>query len=77
MSKVFVKALFIAALMLVPGSIVVSASTAERYGLQPCFPARPEDACRLSLSINGETHELYLTGLLEPSDDLARRAVQP
>ena len=27
------------------------------------------------LQINGETHELYLTGLLEPSDELTRRAL--
>ena len=73
----------IAALMTVPNSILLSASTAERYGLQPC--AQPSDdpyvvslteACRLTLSINGEPREVYLTGLLEPSDDFARRALE-
>jgi putative ABC transport system permease protein len=29
----------------------------------------------LSISINGETRDAYLTGLLEPSDDFARRAL--
>ena len=33
------------------------------------------DACRLTLSINGETRHAYLTGLLEPSDDFSRRAL--
>jgi putative ABC transport system permease protein len=29
----------------------------------------------LTLSINGETRQAYLTGLLEPSDDFSRRAL--
>ena len=71
----------IASLLTVPGSILLSASTAERYGLQPCAhrPAALDvslfDVCRLELSINGETRHVYLTGLLEPSDDFARRAL--
>ena len=64
-----------ASLLTVPGSILLSAPTAERYGLQPCALGRLTDACRLSLSINGETREVYLTGLLEPSDRFARRAL--
>lgn len=77
----------VASLLTVPGSILLSAPTAERYGLQPCTQ-RPAvlhdtspadalliDACRLELSINGETRYAYLTGLLEPSDDFTRRAL--
>ena len=70
-----------------PGAILLSAPTAQRYGLRPCAQppaaleaasiadASPADACRLTLSINGETRHVYLTGLLEPSDDFARRAL--
>jgi putative ABC transport system permease protein len=65
----------IASLLTVPGSILLSAPTAERYGLQPCLPAELGDACRLTLFINGETRHVYLTGLLEPSDDFSRRAL--
>ena len=66
----------IVSLSMVPGAILLSASTAERYGLQPCSPNMLDDSCRLTLSINGETRHAYLTGLLEPSDDFARRAME-
>jgi putative ABC transport system permease protein len=65
----------VVSLLTVPGSILLSAPTAERYGLQPCLPAELEDACRLTLYVNGETRHVYLTGLLEPSDDFSRRAL--
>jgi putative ABC transport system permease protein len=65
----------IASLLTAPGAILLSAPTAVRYGLQPCSPDALENACRLTLSIEGETHHVYLTGLLEPSDDFARRAL--
>jgi len=64
-----------APLLTVPGAILLSAPTAERYGLGPCPLAAPNDSCRLTLSINGETRTAYLTGVLEPADDFARRAL--
>lgn len=57
-----------------PGAILLSAQTAERYGLTPCL-GEFQDSCRLELSINGVTRSAYLTGLLEPSNDFARRAL--
>ncbi len=65
----------ITSLLTVPGSILLSSSTAQRYGLQPCSPSAPDERCHLTLSIEGEMHSVYLTGLLEPADDLARRAM--
>jgi putative ABC transport system permease protein len=65
----------ITSLLTVPGSILLSSPTAERYGLQPCSATALKDSCRLTLSINGETRPVYLTGLLEPSDDFSRRAL--
>jgi putative ABC transport system permease protein len=62
-------------LLTIPGSILLSASTAQRYGLRPCSHPKPDISCQLTLSINGETRKVYLTGLLEPSDELARRGV--
>src|SRR5512142_519078 len=50
----------IASLLTVPGSVLLSASTAQRYGLQPCAPAALNDSCRLTLSINGEARQAYL-----------------
>jgi putative ABC transport system permease protein len=64
----------IAPLLTQPGAILLSAPTAERYGLTPCTNEL-NDSCRLDLSINGGTRSAYLVGLLEPSNDFARRAL--
>jgi len=64
-----------APLVTTPGSILLSTSIAERYGLQPCPATTLDDSCRLTLYINGQTRDAYLTGLLEPSDNLASRAL--
>lgn len=65
----------VAPLLTMPGAILLSAPTAQRYGLQPCPPDALEESCRITLSINGEMRAAYLTGLLEPSDDFSRRAL--
>ncbi len=65
----------ISSLFTVPGSILLSAPTAEHYGLQPCPADAISDSCRLTLSINDDTQHVYLTGLLEPSDNFSRRAL--
>ena len=65
----------LASLLTVPGSILLSAPTAQQFRLQPCPLDELTDSCRLTLSINGETQHAYLTGLLEPSDNFARRAL--
>lgn len=65
----------VASLLTVPGSILLSAPTAERYGLKACSTDAINDSCLLKLSIDGETHNAYLTGVLDPSDDFARRAL--
>jgi len=64
-------------LLTVPGAILLSASTAHRYGLQPCAQglATLDDSCHLKLSINGQIRDAYLMGLLEPSDDFVLRAL--
>src|SRR5512138_1556038 len=41
----------VASLLTVPGSVLLSAPTAARYGLQPCPPAVLTDTCRLTLLI--------------------------
>ena len=64
----------IAPLLIQPGAILLSAPTAERYNLTPCL-GEFNASCRLELSINGGTRSAYLTGLLEPSNDFARRAL--
>lgn len=65
----------IASLLTVPGSVLLSAPTAERYGLHPCSPSALKPSCQFTLSINGEERDVYLTGVLEPSDTFARRAL--
>src|SRR5215216_3267949 len=64
-----------ASLLTIPGSILLSRLTAQRYGLHPCSSSAVHDSCRLTLSINGVMCDVYLTGLLEPSNDFARRAL--
>ena len=69
----------VTSLLTVPGSVLLSAATAERYGLQPCArqPPAPGDPCRLELFIDGKLRDAYLTGLLEPSGarEASRRAL--
>jgi len=62
-------------LLTLPGSVLLSAATAERYGLQACDSSAVDDTCRISLSIKGKTRVVYLTGLLDPADDFTRRAL--
>lgn len=64
----------IAPLLTRPGTVLLSANTAARYGLTAC-PATPNDLCRLNLTIAGHTYAVFLAGVLEPSDDFARRAL--
>ena len=44
----------IASLLTVPGSVLLSAPTAERYGLRPCPPDAVNESCLLDLYIGGE-----------------------
>jgi putative ABC transport system permease protein len=65
----------IPSLLTMTGTILLSASTAGRYGLQPCVQPPVDESCHLELSINGKVKDAYLIGLLQPSDDFARRAL--
>lgn len=64
----------VAPLLTLPGALLLSAPTAERYGLIPC-PAEIDDSCRITLTIAGETRSAFLAGVLEPGDDFSRRAL--
>ncbi len=64
-----------AALLTQPGAVLLSAQTAQLYGLQPCLSGAVDDSCRLTLSVNGKIRTAYLTGVLDPADDFARRAL--
>lgn len=65
----------ITSLLTIPGSVLLSASAAQQYGIEPCSSGVLDDSCHLVLSINGVGHDAYLTGLLEPSSDLSRVAL--
>ncbi len=62
-------------LLTIPGSVLLSTSTAQRFGVRPCSSSAVDDSCRLTLSVNGVMQDVYVTGLLEPSNNLARRAL--
>ncbi len=51
-----------------PGAVLVSADVAERYQLEP--------GDTLRLEIAGRQRSVLLAGLLEPNDDLSRRAME-
>jgi len=50
-----------------PGAILISGDVAERYGLG--------SGSRITLNVSGHEHAAFIAGLLKPSDDLSRRAL--
>jgi putative ABC transport system permease protein len=56
------------ALLTEPRSVLLSAEVAERYQLQP--------GASLKLDVAGREREVVVAGLLEPSDDVSRRALE-
>jgi putative ABC transport system permease protein len=57
-----------------PGAILISTDLAERYGLAGC--ARSPTGCEISLEIAGEVKPAVITGLLQPDNNLSRRAME-
>ncbi|MGD9317019.1 MAG: ABC transporter permease [Anaerolineae bacterium] len=57
----------LSALVTRPGAVLLAAETAAYYGLAP--------GDRLRLEIGGYQREAFLAGLLNPADDLSRRAL--
>jgi putative ABC transport system permease protein len=49
------------------GAILISGDVAERYGLIR--------GSRITLNVSGHEHAVFIAGLLKPSDDLSRRAL--
>jgi putative ABC transport system permease protein len=58
---------FLSALLVRPDTVLISAETAARFGLQP------GDPLRIQIGVNDRT--LTIAGLLQPTDDLSRRAL--
>src|SRR5690606_771366 len=58
---------YLSTLMVEPNTVLVSTAVAERYGLAP--------GDTLTARLGTQRHPLTLVGLLEPSDDLSRRAL--
>ena len=59
---------FLRPLMVQPNTVLMSSDVARQYGVQV------GDA--LTVEINGQSHRMEVVGLLEPSDDLSRRALE-
>ncbi|RPI52746.1 MAG: ABC transporter permease, partial [Chloroflexi bacterium] len=57
----------LAALLTRPGALLLSSEMAARYGLAP--------GASLSIEVGGYERQAFLAGLLEPADDLSRRAL--
>jgi putative ABC transport system permease protein len=58
---------YLADFMARPNSVLLSTAIAERYGLQ--------SGDTLTVRVGGQRRELIIVGLLEPSDDLSRQAL--
>lgn len=58
---------FLSSLLVRPDTVLISAETAARFGLQPGDP--------LDIQIGINDHTLTIAGLLQPTDDLSRRAL--
>ena len=56
-----------------PGAILISRETAERNGLQECL--KYPEKCIISLGIGGKVKKSVITGFIDPSDNLSRRAL--
>ena len=50
-----------------PGAVLVSTDVADRYGL--------ERGARITLEVSGYERSAFIAGLLQPADDLSRRAL--
>ncbi len=57
----------LSALLTRPGALLLSSDVAARYGLAP--------GATLTLEVGGYEHQAFIAGLLEPADDLSRRAI--
>ncbi len=57
-----------------PGAVIISGDLARRYGLEAC-PASGE-GCQVTLNVAGRQQPAFIAGLIEPTDDLSRRALQ-
>lgn len=57
-----------------PGAILISVDLARRFGLEDCA-VRPQP-CEITLLVGGKTLPAEITGLLQPSDNLSRRALE-
>lgn len=57
-----------------PGAVIISSDLARRYGLEAC-PASGA-GCLVTLNVAGRQQPAFIAGLIEPSDDLSRRALQ-
>ena len=58
---------FLSSLLVRPDTVLISAETAARFGLQPGNP--------LDIQIGVAARTLTIAGLLQPTDDLSRRAL--
>ncbi|MGD8998293.1 MAG: ABC transporter permease, partial [Anaerolineae bacterium] len=58
----------VTALLTQPRSVLVSADVAERYQLRP--------GASLTLEVAGREREVVVVGLVDPSDDVSRRALE-
>lgn len=56
------------ALLVDPATVLISARTAERYGLRP--------GASLALRVGGSMREVHIVGLLQPGDELSARALE-
>ena len=58
-----------------PGTILISSEIASQNGLAACPGLEATPACQINLEIGGRTQPVFIAGLLQPADNLSRRAL--
>ena len=59
-----------------PGAVLISVDVAARYGLSSCGANSAAEDCQIPLDIDGTSQAAFISGLLEPDDNLSRRALE-
>lgn len=64
-----------------PGAVLISNSVAERYKLSPCLGTSPliektQNSCIVDIEIDGQKKSVFLSGILEPSDNFSKQALE-
>ncbi len=64
-----------------PGAIIISFDLARQFGFENCIHSSQKDSrtikdCQFTIEVGGNTRSAFIAGLLEPDDQLSKRAFE-